>query len=61
MDKSPSVAYLIESRFPGGTSAAVARELAVMREVARVTIHDYPSRMFQGREMSRISAGPWKR
>ena len=47
------VAYLIEPRFPGGTTSAVCEEL---KEVAKNTRHIkvffYDSKMFTGREIS---------
>jgi len=42
----PTVAYLIEPRFAGGTSAAVAAELRIIAQRARVTVHAIRSRIF---------------
>lgn len=44
------IAYLIEPRFSGGTSAAVAAELAVARGAAgQVRVHGFRARMFAER------------
>lgn len=48
----PHVAYLIDPRFPGGTSAAVASELRVVSSIARITVHAYASRMFEGHDVA---------
>ena len=53
MRRPSRVAYLIEPRFPGGTSAAVARELEVVREFANVTVNLFWSKMFGAREIAR--------
>ncbi len=44
----PSVAYVIDPRFGGGTSAAVAQELRVVAGLARVRVCAITSRMFRG-------------
>ena len=41
------IAYLIEPRFRGGTSGAVARELAVAAGIGRVSVHAVRSAMFR--------------
>lgn len=46
MPEKPTVAYVIEPRFSGGTSAAVAAELKVMAQHARVTVHAIRSQIF---------------
>ena len=53
MKRPSNVAYLIEPRFPGGTSAAVARELEVVRDFASVTVHLHWSKMFGAREIAK--------
>lgn len=42
----PTIAYLFEPRFPGGTSAAFASELRVATGVARVTVHAMQQSVF---------------
>jgi hypothetical protein len=49
MGDGPRIAYLIEPRFPGGTSAAVARELRAVAPQARIAVHGVSSAMFPGR------------
>lgn len=46
MQQMPSLAYVLEPRFPGGTSAAVAAELRQAVRAARVSVHGIASRMF---------------
>lgn len=41
-----TIAWLIEPRFPGGTSFAVAAEWRALRGLARPAIHAFRSRMF---------------
>ncbi|MCG7519806.1 glycosyltransferase [Ruegeria sp. Ofav3-42] len=43
---SPKIAYVIEPRFSGGTSAAVAAELPVAAEFGQVVVHAITSRTF---------------
>jgi hypothetical protein len=45
----PRIAYVIDPRFPGGTSAAVARELRAVAPHARLEVHGITSAMFPGR------------
>lgn len=45
----PTLAYVVDPRFPGGTSAAVAAELGVTARLGRVSVHAIESRMFAGR------------
>ncbi len=52
MPSHPSLAYVIEPRFPGGTSAAVARELRAVAPHARVEVHAVASAMFPGRPVA---------
>ena len=42
------IAYLIDPRFPGGTSSAVAAELRVVSKFARVSVHALSTKMFKG-------------
>lgn len=44
----PTLAYVIDPRFPGGTSAAVAAELPVATDLTRISIHAVSGRMFSG-------------
>lgn len=53
----PRIAYLIEPRFPGGTSSAVARELGAVRHLGRIEVHDAASGMFPGRPPADVLAG----
>lgn len=48
----PSIAYLIDPRFPGGTSSAVASELKVACQFGRVTVHAVSSKMFGNRNVA---------
>lgn len=45
----PRVAYLVEARLPGGTSAAVAAELRAISGLADLCIHQIDTGMFSGR------------
>ena len=57
MKTRPSVAYVVDPRFSGGTSAAVAAELRECARLARVRIHAIESRMFSGRTVAPQLAG----
>lgn len=46
------VAYLLDPRFPGGTSSAVAQELKVVSEILRPKVFGLTSRMFTGETAS---------
>ena len=48
MTRRPSIAYLIDPRFPGGTSSAVAAELDAVAPLTRIEVHAFKSRMFKG-------------
>lgn len=48
MPTKPSVAYILEPRFPGGTSSAVATELRATATMARVSVNAIRSKMFKG-------------
>ncbi|WP_413872632.1 hypothetical protein [Albidovulum sp.] len=52
MTNRPRVAYVLDPRFPGGTSSAVAEEIAAIRPLARPELHAVSSRMFSGQELS---------
>jgi hypothetical protein len=52
MPARPRIAYVIEPRFPGGTSSAVARELRAVAPHARVEVHAISSAMFPGRPVA---------
>ncbi|MGR3661642.1 MAG: hypothetical protein ACU0CA_10730 [Paracoccaceae bacterium] len=43
------IAYVIDPRFPGGTSSAVAQELAVVSKLGRVEVHAISGKMFKGK------------
>ena len=53
---SPTLAYIVDPRFQGGTSAAVAAELEVAARLARVRFHAIESRMFAGRTPAPVLA-----
>lgn len=57
MTKLPRIAYVLDPRFPGGTSAAVAEEIAAIRPLVRPAVHAVASRMFAGRDLSPALAG----
>lgn len=50
MTVSGRVAYVIDPRFPGGTSSAVAEELRAIAPVCRPAVHAVSSRMFAGQD-----------
>ncbi|MFZ1727576.1 MAG: hypothetical protein WAU13_13075 [Albidovulum sp.] len=52
MGQRPSIAYVIDPRFPGGTSSAVAQELRVSSRMANVTVHAVSSNMFSGTDIA---------
>lgn len=45
----PRVAYVIDPRFPGGTSSAVAAELEAVASLAQIEVHAIETKMFSGR------------
>lgn len=53
VDQSVRIAYFIDPRFPGGTSAAVAQELAITSRMGRVSLHATDAGMFKGRKVAR--------
>jgi len=46
----PTVAYVIDPRFPGGTSSAVAQELRVVAPLVRLRVFAISSKAFKGDE-----------
>ncbi len=57
VDGSPSiprirVAYIVDPRFPGGTSSAFAEELKTVAGLADVSVHAIDTKMFRGRPVS---------
>ena len=52
MAGAPRIAYVLDPRFPGGTSAAVAAELRVAQRFGQVSLHAIESAMFRGRVAS---------
>jgi hypothetical protein len=56
MRHGPRIAYLLEPRFPGGTSGAVARELRAVAPRARIEVHGVTSAMFPGRPPAGVLA-----
>jgi len=54
MAATPTIACIVEPRFPGGTSSAVARELAVLRDRFAVEVHGIGSRMFRDRPVAPV-------
>jgi hypothetical protein len=46
------IAYVLDPRFPGGTSSAVAAELKVAAGFGRITVHAVESSMFRGRTVA---------
>ncbi|MEZ5887035.1 MAG: hypothetical protein R3D56_09165 [Paracoccaceae bacterium] len=56
MPQVPRIAYLIEPRFPGGTSSAVAAELRAVEPLVRPVVHDARSAMFPDRPPARALA-----
>lgn len=52
--KRPQISYVIDPRFPGGTSSAVADELAVAVQHGAVTVHAVSSAMLKGRAVAPV-------
>jgi hypothetical protein len=52
MKMRPRISYVIDPRFPGGTSAAVAAELRVTAAFGTLTVHAVESQMFRGRTVA---------
>jgi hypothetical protein len=51
-----SIAYLLDPRFPGGTSSAVAAELDAVAPFSRIEVHAFTSKMFKGNAVSKSLA-----
>ncbi len=49
-----TLAYIIDPRFQGGTSAAVAREFRALHDLAHIRVHAVTSRMFRGKEVAPV-------
>ncbi|MEE4186882.1 MAG: hypothetical protein V2I76_00355 [Roseobacter sp.] len=47
-----SLAYVLDPRFPGGTSSAVAAELKVVTRLAKVRVHALETKMFPTRRIA---------
>lgn len=47
---NPEITLVLDTRFPGGTSSAVARELIALSQFARVRVVGLHSRMFKGQD-----------
>lgn len=50
MTVSGRIAYVLDPRFPGGTSSAVAEELRAIAPLCRPAVHAVSSRMFAGQD-----------
>lgn len=48
----PRVAYVLDPRFPGGTSSAVAEELRAVHGLVQPVVHAVTSRMFTGQSLA---------
>lgn len=48
----PSIAYLLDPRFPGGTSSAVAAEIAAISQLADIRVHALSTGMFSGQNIA---------
>lgn len=57
----PHVAYVIDPRFPGGTSSAVAAEIEVVCKFARVSVYGLETAMFSNRDVSPVLASVLER
>ncbi|MGI9388503.1 MAG: hypothetical protein ACR2O1_00475 [Boseongicola sp.] len=56
MSRQPTIAYLLDPRFPGGTSSAVAAELDAVAPFMRVEVHAFTSKMFKSGIVSKSLA-----
>ena len=52
----PKLAYIIDPRFPGGTSAAVARELPLAADMADLSVYGLQTKMFRGQDAATVLA-----
>lgn len=48
------IAYVVDPRFPGGTSSAVAAELRLVAGFGRIRVHAVESAMFRGRAIAPV-------
>lgn len=48
----PRVAYVVDPRFPGGTSSAVAAELEAILNLAKIEVHAIETEMFSHRSVA---------
>lgn len=48
------IAYVLDPRFPGGTSSAVAAELRIAAGFGRISVHLIESAMFRGRTIAPV-------
>lgn len=56
MPMPPRLAYVLEPRFPGGTSSAVAQELKALAGSGPIEVHGISSAMFPGRPVANVLA-----
>lgn len=49
-----NIAYVIDPRFPGGTSSAIAHELTLVSTLGRVRVHAISSKMFKGKSIAPV-------
>lgn len=54
MTKRPTIAYVIDPRFPGGTSSALASELEVTARMAQTQVFAISSKMFSGAQVAPV-------
>lgn len=50
--RNANIAYVIDPRFPGGTSSAIARELTAVSDLGRIEVHAVSSKMFKGAKVA---------
>lgn len=51
-EEDSRIALLLDPRFPGGTSSAVAQEVKTLHRRVRLTVHGLDTRMFKGRPVN---------
>ncbi|MGI9391598.1 MAG: hypothetical protein ACR2O1_16190 [Boseongicola sp.] len=56
MSRQPTIAYLLDPRFPGGTSSAVAAELDAVAPHLSLEVHAFTSKMFKSDAVSKSLA-----
>ena len=52
MNTLPRIAYLLDPGFPGGTSGAVAAEIAAIASIAKLEVHAVSSEMFASKTVA---------